>query len=112
MFAGAATEPDSADCRYGAMVSLVARDKMTLDEQKNLETQNAPAAATDRAEAAAAGAQNWVAALPATEYPSVVALADYLLAPDVDERFQFGIEILRNGLETRLERQGGNGPAK
>jgi TetR/AcrR family tetracycline transcriptional repressor len=76
------------------------------------ETQNGPAAATDGAEAAAAGAQNWVAALPATEYPSVVALADYLLAPDVDERFQFGIEILRNGLETRLERQGGNGPAK
>jgi hypothetical protein len=43
VFAGAAPEPDSADCRYGAMVSVVARDKMTLDEQKNLETQNAPA---------------------------------------------------------------------
>ena len=48
------------------------------------------------------GVQNWVEALPPNEYPSVVALADYLEAPDVDERFQFGIEILRNGLETRL----------
>ena len=53
-----------------------------------------------------------MAALPATEYPSVVALADHLLAPDADERFQFGIEILRHGLETRLERRGGPGAAK
>ena len=76
------------------------------------ETQNTPDEAVDGAEAAAAGAQHWLAALPATEYPSVVALADYLLQPDADERFQFGIEILRSGLETRLERQGGDGPAK
>jgi len=76
------------------------------------ETQNTPDEAVDGAEAAAAGAQHWLAALPATEYPSVVALADYLLQPDADERFQFGIEILRSGLETRLARQGGAGPAK
>jgi TetR/AcrR family tetracycline transcriptional repressor len=76
------------------------------------ETENVPPEAADGAEAAAAGAQNWLAALPATEYPSVVALADHLIAPDADARFQFGIEILRHGLETRLERQGGDGPAK
>jgi TetR/AcrR family tetracycline transcriptional repressor len=76
------------------------------------EVQNAAAEAAGGAEAAATAAQNWVAALPASEYPSVVTLAGYLIAPGADERFQFGIEILRNGLETRLERQGGPGAAK
>ena len=76
------------------------------------ETENAPAADASGADAATAGAQNWLEELPETEYPSVVALADYLMDPAVDERFQFGIEVLRNGLETRLERQGGKEPPK
>jgi TetR/AcrR family tetracycline transcriptional repressor len=76
------------------------------------ETQNAPAEAAGGAAAAATWTQDWMAALPATEYPSVVALTDYLLEPDADERFQFGIEILRNGLETRLARHGDDGPTK
>lgn len=45
---------------------------------------------------------SWIEALPPNEYPSVVALADYLIAPGGDERFRFGVEILRNGLEARL----------
>jgi len=48
------------------------------------------------------GGQNWIETLPPNDYPSVVALADYLTEADVDERFRFGIEILRNGLESRL----------
>jgi TetR/AcrR family transcriptional regulator, tetracycline repressor protein len=48
------------------------------------------------------GVQNWIEALPVNEYPSVVALADHLIKSDSDERFQFGIEILQNGLENHL----------
>jgi hypothetical protein len=35
----------------------------------------------------------------------MVALADYLIEPDGDKRFRFGIEILRSGLENRLTSQ-------
>jgi AcrR family transcriptional regulator len=49
--------------------------------------------------------QNWVESLPPNEYPSVVALADYLTDPDGDGRFRFGVELLRNGLETLLARR-------
>jgi TetR/AcrR family tetracycline transcriptional repressor len=66
------------------------------------ETQYANAAAESALEDSSSGVQNWVEALPPNEYPSLVALADYLTEPDGDERFRFGIEILRNGLETRL----------
>jgi TetR/AcrR family tetracycline transcriptional repressor len=93
-----------------AYAGLLLNDYVTMFVLE--ETENAPPEAADGAEAAAAGAQNWLAALPATEYPSVVALADHLIAPDAEERFQFGIEILRHGLETRLARQGDPGAAK
>ena len=69
------------------------------------ETQYANAEAVSASEDPSSGVQNWVAALLPNEYPSVVALADYLIEPDVDERFRFGIEILRNGLEARLARR-------
>jgi AcrR family transcriptional regulator len=49
--------------------------------------------------------QNWVESLPPDEYPSLVALANYLAEPDGDERFRFGVELLRNGLETLLARR-------
>lgn len=69
------------------------------------ETQYANAEAEGASEDSFSSVQNWVEALSPNEYPSVVALAGYLIAPDVDERFQFGIEILRNGLETHLARR-------
>ncbi len=69
------------------------------------ETQYGIAEAEGGSEDAFSSVQNWAEALPPNEYPSVVALVDYLVASDVDERFQFGIEILRNGLETRLARR-------
>jgi len=69
------------------------------------ETLYAHAAAEHASEDHSSGVQNWAEALPPNEYPSVVALADYLIEPDVDERFRFGIEILRNGLEARLARR-------
>jgi TetR/AcrR family tetracycline transcriptional repressor len=46
--------------------------------------------------------QNWVKSLPPDEYPSLVTLAKYLVEPDGDERFRFGVELLRNGLESLL----------
>lgn len=70
----------------------------------SVETQHANTGTERALDDAAAGVQDWVEALPPNDYPSVVALADYLMEPDIDERFQFGIEILRNGLETRLAR--------
>jgi len=66
------------------------------------ETQFASTAAESASEDPSSGVHNWLEALPPNEYPSVVALADYLIEPDGDERFRFGIEILRNGLEARL----------
>jgi TetR/AcrR family tetracycline transcriptional repressor len=69
------------------------------------ETQSAHAAAQRPSEDASPDVPSWMEALPPTEYPSVVALANYLREPGGDERFRFGIEILRKGLETRLTRR-------
>jgi TetR/AcrR family tetracycline transcriptional repressor len=56
-----------------------------------------------------ADVQNWIEALPPTDYPSIIALAGYLIKSDADERFRFGIEILRNGLEIRLATRSASG---
>jgi TetR/AcrR family transcriptional regulator, tetracycline repressor protein len=69
------------------------------------ETQYANAEDESPSQDTTSGVQNWLEGLPESEYPSVVTLADYLVDADVDERFQFGIEILRAGLEARLARQ-------
>jgi AcrR family transcriptional regulator len=66
------------------------------------ESQFANAVAQSPSADASSSVQNWIEGLPRDEYPSVVALAGYLVEPDADERFRFGIEILRNGLEARL----------
>ncbi len=68
------------------------------------ETQSVNAEADSASEDSSDSLRNWFEALPPNEYPSLIALADHLMERDVDERFQFGIEILRNGLETRLAR--------
>lgn len=68
------------------------------------ETQFANAEADSASEDSSSSLRNWFEALPPNEYPSIITLIDYLVEPDVDERFQFGIEILRNGLEARLAR--------
>ncbi len=65
------------------------------------ETQNTNAEETTT-EDAAPNWQNWVEALPPNEYPSIIAVAPYLADPNVNARFQFGIEIIRSGLEARL----------
>jgi TetR/AcrR family transcriptional regulator, tetracycline repressor protein len=70
-----------------------------LEEEQyaNLEAETA-------SENASSDIQDWVKSLPPHEYPSVVALAHYLVEPYGDERFRFGVELLRNGLESLLSR--------
>lgn len=73
------------------------------------ETQYANEEGESTSQDSSASDQNWVKALPENEYPSIVALADELTEPDADERFRFGIEILRNGLEAHLAKRSGSG---
>ena len=71
-----------------------------LDETLDVNVQ-----AEDGSEDATSHVQNWIKALSPDDYPSLIALADYLTEPDAEERFRFGVEILGNGLETRLAGQ-------
>ncbi len=68
------------------------------------ETQYPNAEAESGSEDSSSSLRNWFEALPPNDYPSLVTLAGHLIDSDADERFRFGIEILRNGLETRLAR--------
>src|SRR5262249_5064845 len=43
--------------------------------------------------------------LPADEYPSLVALADYLTKDDSDALFEFGLEMCVRGLEALAKRR-------
>lgn len=69
------------------------------------ETLDMNADAEHTSEEPSSDVQDWAKALSPQDYPSLMALADYLTEPDADERFRFGVEILGNGLETRLARQ-------
>ncbi len=69
------------------------------------ETQYANLEAQGTSEDSSSEVQNWVESLPPNEYPSLVALANYLAEPNGDERFRFGVELLRSGLESLLARR-------
>jgi hypothetical protein len=43
--------------------------------------------------------------LPASEYPNLMALGHVLAEPSMDERFEFGLKVLLDGLEDRLARR-------
>ncbi len=66
------------------------------------ETRDASGEIASAPEDSLASVRNWIEGLPPNDYPSVVALADYLTESNADERFKFCIEILGKGLETRL----------
>jgi len=68
------------------------------------ETRYAVLEAEGTSEDSSLDVQNWVESLQANEYPSLIALANYLTEPDGDERFRFGVDLLRNGLESLLAR--------
>ncbi|HWZ18082.1 MAG TPA: TetR/AcrR family transcriptional regulator C-terminal domain-containing protein [Ktedonobacteraceae bacterium] len=69
------------------------------------ETRYANLEAESASEDSSHDVQYWVESLPQNEYPSLVTLANYLTHFDGDERFRFGIELLRNGLESLLARR-------
>jgi TetR/AcrR family tetracycline transcriptional repressor len=46
--------------------------------------------------------RNYMAALPADAYPNVAATAELMFTPDRDARFNFGLDCLIAGLETKL----------
>ncbi len=68
------------------------------------ETRFANVEAESASEDPSSDVQIWVESLPQNEYPSLVTLAGYLTHFDGDERFRFGVELLRNGLESLLDR--------
>ena len=41
--------------------------------------------------------------LPAERFPNTVAVLEHLTAGDVDERFEFGLDVLVRGLAAREE---------
>jgi len=68
------------------------------------ETRYANVEAESASEDLSSDVQYWIESLPQNEYPSLVTLANYLTHFDGDERFRFGVELLRNGLESLLDR--------
>jgi TetR/AcrR family transcriptional regulator, tetracycline repressor protein len=48
--------------------------------------------------------REYLAALPADRFPNLVELADEIMAPGLDERFEFGLDILVGGLVARSQR--------
>ncbi len=60
-----------------------------------------------RTEGEAADAGNPFASLPEPTYPNLTALRDVLVGQSMDERFRFGLQVLLDGLEQRLRREGG-----
>ncbi|HEY6285796.1 MAG TPA: TetR/AcrR family transcriptional regulator C-terminal domain-containing protein [Ktedonobacteraceae bacterium] len=85
------------DAAYAGMLMNDFVIMSVLEETRyaNVETESA-------SEDPSSDVQYWVEALPPNEYPSLVTLANYLTHFDGDERFRFGVELLRNGLETLL----------
>src|SRR5262249_36305141 len=66
-----------------------------------LEAEDEPAGTPVPAGSAAA-ASGWAEALSAEEYPTLAPLAGRLANPDPDARFEFGLQVLLDGLEPRL----------
>src|SRR5262249_54625496 len=66
-----------------------------------LEAEDEPAGTPVPAGSAAA-ARGWAEALSAEEYPTLAPLAGRLANPDPDARFEFGLQVLLDGLEPRL----------
>jgi AcrR family transcriptional regulator len=68
------------------------------------ETRFADLEAEETSEDMSSEVQIWVESLPSNEYPSLITVANYLTNYDGDERFRFGVRLLRNGLESLLAR--------
>lgn len=88
------------DHKDAAYAGFLLNDYVTMFVSE--ETQYVNAEAEGSSPDASSSAQNWLVTLSPSDYPSVIAISKYLAEPNMEERFQFGIEILRSGLETHL----------
>jgi AcrR family transcriptional regulator len=88
------------DAAYAGMLMNDFVIMSVLEEARfeNVEAEGTPEVSTSEV-------QNWVESLPPNEYPSLITLASYLIHYNGDERFRFGVELLRNGLESLLARR-------
>jgi AcrR family transcriptional regulator len=55
-----------------------------------------------RVEEVYADARRMFQSLPTDKYPLFVSLAEYAASQDIDKQFQFGLQVLLEGLEARL----------
>lgn len=85
------------DPKDAAHAGLMMNDYVTMFVAE--ETQFVAGNTDQPDEDAVVQAKNWFEGLSKKEFPSMVSLAPFLAAPDPDERFQFGIQILKTGLE-------------
>lgn len=53
--------------------------------------------------AAEAGEARLLEGLSPAEHPSLAAVADHLVSPNMDARFRFGLQVLLDGLERRMD---------
>jgi len=67
-----------------------------------VEAEDEPARTPVPAGTAGAAASGWAEALSEEEYPTLAPLAGRLANPDPDARFEFGLQVLLDGLEPRL----------
>jgi hypothetical protein len=48
--------------------------------------------------------RNMFQSLPVSKYPSLVELADYSVSINSDKQFEFGLQVLLDGLNKRLQK--------
>jgi TetR/AcrR family tetracycline transcriptional repressor len=65
-----------------------------------------PGPTTDAAASLDEQMRDWFAGQPPAEYPHLVALAPYLAEPNLDRRFEVGLQMLLDGIERRLAAAG------
>jgi hypothetical protein len=46
--------------------------------------------------------RSWLRALPIDQFPNMVALADAMTSPTIDERFEMGLDVLIRGLSSYI----------
>ncbi|MFF4338507.1 TetR/AcrR family transcriptional regulator [Kitasatospora sp. NPDC001540] len=90
------TDADAAMASY--LLSAYVQG-FVLQEQSPLSATEAAGAGRGRA---AREAGDLFRALPAEDYPNLVALADDLTDPDMDTRFEFGLQRIADGLAALL----------
>jgi AcrR family transcriptional regulator len=80
---------------HAAYLVFLFVNAFALDESVEIPS---PGGETVSAEEALAQFREYFASLPADRFPNTVALADHMMDPDMDARFELGLEMLVTGL--------------